>query len=157
MDTIAEFKVNSDKHFTELLTVWVPGTTVPNEKYISDFSRISFTVKTKNGKSVTIMANRTGGNVSYSQVLDEEGVEIEKFEFPDREIQEMVKKQCELDPEMMPYFFIQSKDYFTLKDRVINSALNKCVAEGIATIDIGIEALKLAEYFTIETTKALRG
>ena len=41
-------------------------------------------------------------------------------------------------------FFVQSDDYFTLKDRVIRSALKDEVAEGIATIDIGVEALKLA-------------
>ena len=57
---------------------------------------------------------------------------------------------------MMPYFFVQSDDYFTLKDRVIRSTLKDEVAEGIATIEIGVEALKLAEYFTEESTKVLK-
>lgn len=155
VDTIEEFKVNTNKLFTERLTVWVPGTTVPNEKYISDFSRIGFSVTTKSGKSVSVMADRCGGNVSFASVKDSNGMEIEKFEFPDAETQEKVDKQCAEDPEMMPYFFVQSDDYFTLKDRVISSGIKKCDAEGIATIDIGIEALKLAEYFTEETTKVL--
>mmetsp|Transcript_3533 Transcript_3533/g.4349 ORF Transcript_3533/g.4349 Transcript_3533/m.4349 type:complete len:347 (-) Transcript_3533:206-1246(-) len=155
VDTIKEFKVNTNKLFTEKLSVWVPGTTVPNEKYISDFSRIGFSVSTKSGKSVSVMADRCGGNVSFASVKDAEGVEIEKFEFPDAKTQEKVEKQCAEDPEMMPYFFVQSDDYFTLKDRVISSTLKNCDAEGIATIDIGIEALKLAEYFTEEANKAL--
>lgn len=155
VDTIEKFEVNTNKLFTERLSVWVPGTTVPNEKYISDFSRIGFSVTTKSGTSVSVMADRCGGNVSFASVKDEEGVEIEKFEFPDAETQEKVAKQCAEDPEMMPYFFVQSDDYFTLKDSVINASLKNEVAEGIATIDIGIEALKLAEYFTEESTKAL--
>lgn len=155
VDTIEEFKVNTNKLFTERLTVWVPGTTVPNEKYITDFSRIGFSVTTKSGSSVSVMADRCGGNVSFASVKDESGIEIEKFEFPDAETQEKVDKQCAADPEMMPYFFVQSDDYFTLKDRVINSVINKCEADGIATINIGIEALKLAEYFTEQANKIL--
>ncbi len=135
--------------------MWVPGTTVPNEKYISDFSRIGFTVGTKNGNSVSVMADRCGGNVSYAKVMDSKGMQIEKFEFPDAETQVKVEKLCAEDPEMMPYFFVQSDDYFTLKDRVISSAIKNTDAEGIATIDIGIEALKLAEHFTEETNKVL--
>lgn len=156
VDTIDKFDVNTSSLFTEQLTVWVPGTTVPNEKYITDFSRIGFSVTTKSGTSVSVMADRCGGNVSYAKVMDKRGVEIEKFEFPDAETQDKVAKQCAEDPEMMPYFFVQSDDYLVLKDRVIRSALNNEVAEGIATIDIGVEALMLAEYFTEETKKALK-
>mmetsp|Transcript_24141 Transcript_24141/g.27963 ORF Transcript_24141/g.27963 Transcript_24141/m.27963 type:complete len:478 (-) Transcript_24141:154-1587(-) len=156
VDTIKELKVNTHKLFTESLTCWVPGTTVPNEKYITDFSRIGFTVTSQDDKKVSIMADRCGGNISFASVKDANGMEIEKFEFPDAETQIKVDKQCEEDPDMMPYFFIQSDDYFTLKDRVINSSLNKTDAEGIATIYVAIEALKLAEYFTVETNKALK-
>lgn len=156
VDTIDKFTVNTSQLFTEQLTVWVPGTTVPNEKYITDFSRIGFSVTTKKGASVSVMADRCGGNVSFAKVLDSRGAEIQKFEFPDEETQAKVAKQCEEDPEMMPYFFVQSDDYFTLKDRVIRSTLKDEVAEGIATIDIGVEALKLAEHFTAETTKVLK-
>ena len=156
VDTIKEFKLNTNKLFTESLTVWVPGTTVPDEKYITDFSRIGFTVTTKNCKSVSVMADRCGGNVSFAKVLDSKGIQIDKFEFPDAETQVKVAKQCEEDPEMMPYFFVQSDDYFTLKDRVISCSIKNIDAEGIATIDIGIEALKLAEYFTEEANKILK-
>ncbi len=101
------------------------------------------------------MADRCGGNVSFASVKDANGVEIQKFEFPDEETQIKVNKQCEDDPEMMPYFFVQSDDYWTLKDLVINAAIENKPAESVATIQIGIEALKLAEYFTEEAGKVL--
>jgi len=46
---------------------------------------------------------------------------------------------------MMPYFFLQSDDYLTLKDRVLTHIQTGRPAEGIATIDIAIETLKVAE------------
>ena len=93
VDTIDKFEVNTSSIFTEQLTVWVPGTTVPNEKYITDFSRIGFSVTTKKGTTVSVMADRCGGNISFAKVLDKRGVEIEKFEFPDEETQAKVAKQ----------------------------------------------------------------
>lgn len=157
VDTIKDFSLNTNKLFTEKLSVWVPGTVVPNDKYISDFSRIGFTITTKTGPSggVSIMADRCGGNVSFASVKGSDGMEIEKFEFPDVETQEKVKKLCEEDPEMMPYFFVQSDDYLTLKNLVIDSALEGKPAGNVATIEIGIEALKLAEYLTTEAGKVL--
>ena len=93
VDTIDKFELNTNPLFTEQLTVWVPGTTVPNEKYITDFSRIGFSVTTKKGATVSVMADRCGGNVSFAKVLDKRGAEIEKFEFPDEETQAKVAKQ----------------------------------------------------------------
>jgi len=154
VDTIAEFKVHMDKDVTESLTVWVPGTAMPNAKYITDFSRVSFTVTTKDGKSVSVAANRCGGNVSHASVKDESGKEVAKFEFPDADTQSKVDEQCAADPEMMPYFFVQSDDYHVLKDRVVKSALTGGEAEGVATIQVAIEALKLAEHVKEELTKA---
>lgn len=49
---------------------------------------------------------------------------------------------------MMPYFFLQDEDYKILKERVCKhiSTGGEGSPEGIATIDIAVEALKLAEY-----------
>lgn len=147
-DTISELKINKNKLFTQKLTVWVPGTTVPNEKYISDFSRVGFKASTKSGKAVSVMADRCGGNVSFASVKDKKGMEIEKFEFPDAEAQKKLEDQCAADPDMMPYFFVQSDDYLTLKNLVVDAAISGADAQSVATIDIGVEALKLAEYCT---------
>lgn len=157
VDTIEKFDLNTNNLFTEKLSVWVPGTTVPNDKYISDYSRIGFTVTTKAGKTVSVMADRCGGNVSFASVKDmnNNGVEVQKFEFPDAETQKKVDAKCAADPEMMPYFFVQSDDYLTLKNLVVDSVLEGKVAEGVATIQIAIDALKLAEHFTDEADNIL--
>lgn len=157
VDTIEKFDLNTNNLFTEKLSVWVPGTTVPNDKYISDYSRIGFTVTTKAGKTVSVMADRCGGNVSFASVKDmnNNGVEEQKFEFPDAETQKKVDAKCAADPEMMPYFFVQSDDYLTLKNLVVDSVLEGKVAEGVATIQIAIDALKLAEHFTDEADNIL--
>uniref|UniRef100_A0A7S3VEF7 Gfo/Idh/MocA-like oxidoreductase N-terminal domain-containing protein n=1 Tax=Chaetoceros debilis TaxID=122233 RepID=A0A7S3VEF7_9STRA len=156
VDTVKDFNLNTHTLFTEKLSVWVPGTVVPNDEYISDFSRIGFSVTTKDSdNSVSVMADRCGGNVSFASVKNADGVEIEKFNFPDEETLKKVEKQCEEDPEMMPYFFVQSDDYSTLKNLVVDSALSGEPAQSVATIQIAIEALKLAEYFTEEAGRVL--
>lgn len=155
VDTVKKFNLNTHKLFTEKLTVWAPGTVVPNDKYVSDFSRIGFAVTTKAGVSVSVMADRCSGNVSFASVKNGTGIEVEKFEFPDAETQKKVETQCAEDPEMMPYFFVQSDDYLVLKNRVVNSLLVGKSPESVATIKIAIDALKLAEYFTEEAGKIL--
>ena len=129
---------------------------MPNPKYITDFSRVGFTVTSKSGKTVSVMANRCGGNVSFASVKDGSGSEVERFDFPDAEMMKSVDKKCKEDPEMMPYFFVQSHDYLVLKETVVESALSGSEAKSVATIQIAIDALKLAEYFTEEVNKALK-
>jgi hypothetical protein len=46
----------------------------------------------------------------------------------------------------MPYFFSQDPDYVTVKEAVANECANGVEAVGIATIDTGIETLRVAEY-----------
>lgn len=151
-DTIDKFMI--DKEVSEKLTV-DPGKWLPSQKKITDFSKIMFTASTESNKSVSVLADRCGGNVSYAAVLDAKGQEVSKFEFPDPADIEKVNAQMEADPEMMPYFFVQSDDYWTLKTRVLDSMIKGEDADGVATIDVGIEAMKLAEYGTAELMKAL--
>lgn len=149
VDTIDKFEV--DKEYSEKLTL--EG---PNGQSYTDFSKIRFSVTTKTtGNRVSVMADRCGGNVSYALVSDKDGKEIEKFEFPDAATQTKVEKQAAADPDMMPYFFVQSDDYLELKNRVVDAAAAGKVAEGVATIRIGVEALKLAEYGTDVLSKTL--
>ena len=66
--------------------------------------------------------------------------------------------QAAADPEMMPYFFLQHDDYITLKERTAAHVLagKEGTPDGIATIDIAIDALKVAEYLTPLLTAALK-
>eukprot|EP00978_Attheya_sp_CCMP212_P010045 scaffold24055_cov36-Attheya_sp.AAC.1 len=51
-------------------------------------------------------------------------------------------------PGAMPYFFTQDPDYLTLKERVARNFVDGTETEGVATIDVAIETLKVAEYLT---------
>eukprot|EP00592_Proboscia_alata_P000351 CAMPEP_0194377734 /NCGR_PEP_ID=MMETSP0174-20130528/32253_1 /TAXON_ID=216777 /ORGANISM="Proboscia alata, Strain PI-D3" /LENGTH=380 /DNA_ID=CAMNT_0039159289 /DNA_START=329 /DNA_END=1471 /DNA_ORIENTATION=+ len=148
VEKIDKFEVNTNKLFSEKETIWKPNTVLPDPVYMSDFVRVAFKITTKDGNSVSVMADRCGGNVSFAVVKDAKGVEVEKFEVPDAATMIKVDKLCEADPEMMPYFFVQSDDYQELKDRVVSSIEKGVDAKGVATIGIAIEALRLAEYGT---------
>mmetsp|Transcript_17491 Transcript_17491/g.25899 ORF Transcript_17491/g.25899 Transcript_17491/m.25899 type:complete len:570 (-) Transcript_17491:383-2092(-) len=197
---ISKFKINTSKLFSEKLSIWKPGTSLPNPEYVTDFSRVAFKITTKSGTNVSVMADRCGGNVSFAVVKDEHGKEVQKFEFPDPKTAALIEEQVAEDPAMMPYFFVQSNDYQELKHRVVNSMIvnnnkNKkddvektkkqkkkkkqkkgneedanggdddekktktttmaTTAQGVATIQVGIEALKLAEYATEQLNKTL--
>ena len=51
-------------------------------------------------------------------------------------------------PGAMPYFFSQDPDYITVKERVASFCANGTEPTGIATIDIAVETLRVAEYLT---------
>ena len=155
VDKIAKFKVNSSKLFSEKVSVWKPGTSLPNPEYITDFSRCAFKITLTNGNLVSVMADRCGGNVSFAVVKDEAGKEVERFEFPSPSELAQIEQQVASDPDMMPYFLVQRQDYLELKNRVVNAALDGTEAEGVATLSVGIEAMKLAEYATGALDKAI--
>ena len=72
-------------------------------------------------------------------------------------VSQRAMKQAE-DPAMMPYFFLQHDYYITLKERATAHILSGAdgAPEGMATIDIAVEALKCAEYLTPMLTAALK-
>jgi len=116
-------------------------------------------VTTKDGKTVTVQADRCGsteGGGSIASVAVD-GVEKFRSETPDDELKKVVDEQAAADPDMMPYFFLQSEDYVTLKERATAHILSGAsgAPEGMATIDIAVEALKCAEYLTPLLQKAL--
>ena len=123
----------------------------------TDFSKVDFTITTNAGKKVSIFADRCGGNGCEAVVRDADGNEVFKSTLPDAEIAAEMAANEAAHPDWMPYFFLQERDYRTLK--------NLCAAhvgarepggpDGVATIEIAIEALKLAEYLTPELEKQL--
>jgi len=145
VETIKEFKVFRDKSVSHKLTLGKR----------TDFSKASFQITTTDNTIVGVRANRCGGNVSWATVLDNRNKEVARFEFPDAQTQSKVDAQAKADPEMMPYFFVQSDDYLELKKRVVDACLTGKPAEGVATITVAIEALKLAEYATEKLNKEL--
>ena len=141
VDNIAE--VTAAKEFSSMQTL--PG---PCGKMFTDFDKIKFTIKTKNGNEVSVQADRCGGTDSYATVSDKDGKEVFRYYMPDEEDKAHVKALQEKYPTAMPYFFTQDPDYITVKERVAKHTADGSPAEGIATIDIAVETLKVAEYLT---------
>ena len=67
---------------------------------------------------------------------------------PDDEDKAMVEKLQAQYPTAMPYFFTQDPDYITVKERVAKHTVDGLPAEGVATIQIAVDTLKVAEYLT---------
>ena len=141
IDNIAE--VVADKEFSSLQTL--PG---PSGKEFTDFDKVKFTIKTKNGNEVTVQTDRCGGTDSYATVTDGDGKEVFRYYMPDDEDKAHVKELEAKYPTAMPYFFTQDPDYITVKERVAKHTVDGKPAEGIADIGIAIKALQVAEYLT---------
>merc|ERR1711915_158784 len=141
VDNIAE--VVADKEFSSMQTIKGPSGTD-----YTDFDKIKFTIKTKTGKEVSVAADRCGGTDSYAKVDDASGEEVFRYYMPDDDDEVEVKKLEEKYPEAMPYFFTQDPDYITVKERVAKHTVDGKPAEGVATIQIAIDTLKVAEYLT---------
>lgn len=141
VDNIAE--VIADKEFSSMQTL--KG---PDGKERTDFDKIKFTIKTKNGKQVSVSADRCGGTDSFATVSDKDGKEVFRYYMPDDEDKKHVKELQAKYPTAMPYFFTQDPDYITVKERVAKHTVDGQPAEGVATIGIAVETLKVAEYLT---------
>merc|ERR1712194_819934 len=134
--------VTADKEFSSMQTL-----AGPSGKDWTDFDKIKFTIRTKNGKEVSVAADRCGGTDSYATVTKDEN-EVFRYYMPDEEDKELVEKLTAQYPTAMPYFFTQDPDYITVKERVAKHTVDGEPAEGVATIQIAIDTLKVAEYLT---------
>mmetsp|Transcript_14302 Transcript_14302/g.23124 ORF Transcript_14302/g.23124 Transcript_14302/m.23124 type:complete len:317 (-) Transcript_14302:80-1030(-) len=141
VDNIAE--VVADKEFSSMQTL--KG---PSGKEYTDFDKIKFTIKTKTGNEVSVQADRCGGTDSFATVTDSKGEEVFRYYMPDEEDKVHVKELQAKYPTAMPYFFTQDPDYITVKERVAKHTVDGQPAEGIATIQIAVDTLKVAEYLT---------
>ena len=135
--------VVADKDFSSMQTL--PG---PSGKEFTDFDKIKFTIKTKTGKEVSVAADRCGGTDSYATVTDTNGEEVFRYWMPDEEDKATVQTLQAKYPTAMPYFFTQDPDYVTVKERVAKFTATGEEAEGLATIGIAVETLRVAEYLT---------
>lgn len=140
VENIAE--CTADKEFSSCQTL--KG---PSGKDYTDFDKIKFTIKTKTGKEVSVQADRCGGSVSHA-VVEKDGSEVFRHSMPDDEDEANVKVLEQEYPGAMPYFFTQDPDYITVKEKVADFCANGTDPAGIATIDIAVETLRVAEYLT---------
>jgi len=140
VENIAE--CTADKEFSSCQTL--KG---PSGKEFTDFDKIKFTIKTKTGKQVSAAADRCGGDTSYAKV-EKDGKEVFRHSMPDEDDKANVVALEKEYPNAMPYFFSQDPDYITVKERVANFCANGVDPIGVATIDIAVETLRVAEYLT---------
>merc|ERR1712098_303497 len=113
----------------------------------TDFDKIKFTIKTKTGKEVSVQADRCGGDTSYAKV-EIDGKEVFRHSMPDEEDKANVTVLEKEYPGAMPYFFSQDPDYITVKQRVADHCASGADPTGIATIEIAVETLRVAEHLT---------
>jgi len=144
-------KCEADKEFSSCQTL--KG---PSGKEFTDFDKIKFTITTKSGKSVSVQADRCGGDVSWAKV-DVNGEEKFRHSMPDEEDKANVAVLEAEYPGAMPYFFSQDPDYITVKERVAAHCATGAEATGIATIDTAVETLRVAEYLTPTMREQLLG
>lgn len=141
VDNIAS--VTADKEFSSMQTL-----AGPSGKEWTDFDKIKFTIETKNGNKVSVQADRCGGEDSFATVSNADGEEVFRYYMPDEEDKKHVEELKKQYPTAMPYFFTQDPDYITVKERVAKHTVDGQPAEGVATIGIAVETLKVAEYLT---------
>eukprot|EP00633_Aureoumbra_lagunensis_P000607 CAMPEP_0197286022 /NCGR_PEP_ID=MMETSP0890-20130614/1402_1 /TAXON_ID=44058 ORGANISM="Aureoumbra lagunensis, Strain CCMP1510" /NCGR_SAMPLE_ID=MMETSP0890 /ASSEMBLY_ACC=CAM_ASM_000533 /LENGTH=358 /DNA_ID=CAMNT_0042754001 /DNA_START=69 /DNA_END=1145 /DNA_ORIENTATION=+ len=114
----------------------------------TDFSKIDFTLTNSSGTSVRIIADRCAGDGSCAIVTDTTGKELYRRELVDDATKEVVQARLAEHPDWFSYLLTQEPEYKELKQRCAASAVNNKYPDAVATIDIAIHALKLAEYLT---------
>ena len=135
--------VKADKEFSSCRSLKGPSGNV-----FTDFDKLKFSITTKEGKSISILADRCGGDDSVGIATDADGKELVRFTMPDTEDAVQIKNAEKRLSGAMPYFYVQDPDYSSLKQKVAAAMLDGSAPEGVATIDIAVETLKLAEYLT---------
>ena len=143
--------VTADREYSSMQTL--PG---PSGKEWTDFDKIKFTIKTKTGKEVSVAADRCGGTDSWATVTDGSGAEVFRYAMPDDEDAATVEKLQAEYPTAMPYFFTQDPDYVAVKERAAKFTATGEEAEGLATIAIAVETLRVAEYLTPTLAEQLK-
>ena len=133
--------VEPDAEYSRCLTL-----TGPSGKEFTDFAKVGFTVTTKDGKTVTVNADRCGCNEGGNSkaLVSVDGKEVFRTITPDDDLKKVCEASAKADPEMMPYF--ASSTTTTSPSRSARPRTSSRGAdgapEGMATIDIAVEALK---------------
>lgn len=137
--------VEANKDFSSCKTLIGPV----SKKEFVDFDKLKFKIRTKTGIEVIIAADRCGGDDSVGIVTDSKsGEELCRYIMPDEGTVAAIPELKAKYGDAMAYFFAQDPDYLALKQLVTNNIIDGSPAEGVATIDIALETLKVAEYLT---------
>lgn len=114
----------------------------------TDFSRVDFTLRKSNGIAVRIKADRCAGDGCCARVLDADGAELYVGELVDEARAERVRDRMAQHPDWLGYLITQEDEYAKLKELCAKGALDRTLPPNVASVDVAIQALKLAEYLT---------
>jgi hypothetical protein len=146
---VLKFKVNTNPLFSEKASFVGDGVK------LTDLIRVAFKITTKLGKTVSVMADRCGGLVSFAVVKSHRGEELKRFQM----LTESQAIECEgrlkKERTLIPNFVIENDDYLELKRRIVEDIFtNNGNVErnemGLLTIQDGVDVVMLAEYCSIE-------
>ena len=147
--------MNTNRLFSERLQFYDEN----NGTTVTDLSRVAFKITTKDSKrSVSIMADRCGGIVSFAVVKSRAGKELQRFQSHDEHQVSMVQSELREDKEISHQFLIESEEYLELKRRVVKCILsaNSPKSFGMVSIRDGVDILELANYCIIEINSVLK-
>lgn len=148
---VHKFKVNTNRLFSEKTTL------KSGSESIIDLIRVAFKITTKKGKTVSVMADRCGGLVSFAVVKSHRGEELKRFQ----SLTEGQVAECEgrlkREQILVPNFIIEKDEYVELKRRVVDRInSNDQIGEvDILSIQDGVDVMMLAEHCSIEINKVL--
>ena len=114
----------------------------------TDFSRIDFTLTNDKGAQVRISSDRCSGSGCCSVVTDADGAVVYEKEMVEGERATQVAARMAAHPDWFSYLITQEFEYAKLKQMCSEHATAGTLPPGVSTIEIAIEALKLAEYLT---------
>jgi len=128
----------------------------------TDFASAGFKITTTDGTQAGVFADRTAGSYSEATVVASDGSSA-TFKTPDAALLARVEEmRSELD--CMDYFLLHRDDYIKLKDRCVRHVLAGAAGaamchhtrspEGVASIEVGVQALRLAELLTPQLIKS---
>jgi predicted dehydrogenase len=149
-DEVVTFKVNTKPVFSERKTFYNTESGVN----MTDFTRVAFKITTKNRKSTSVMADRSGGLVNYAVVKSHTGKELQRFQSHDEGQVVMLRSELREDKDIPHQFIIESDEFLELKKRVIRSILDRKYL-GLASIQDGIDVMALADYCTTKINTEL--
>lgn len=114
-------------------------------KTFADFTRIGYTIVLTDGSGVSVCGDRCGGNFSKAEVCVDGEVKFTSLT-PDADDTARIAALEKDSPGCMPYFYLQDREYVELKVAFATQILEKRegVPEGMASIDVGVEALRVA-------------
>ena len=120
----------------------------------TDFAKLDFTLTNKNGGKLRVVADRCGGDGCFAEVTEGDKAIFSAEMVDDARKAKVAQRQAE-HPDWIGYLITQEDEYKDLKERCAKAALDGTFPEGVASIEVAIEALKLAEYLTPVLTKKL--